>query len=77
MGIGVEPTIGHVTMMRDFLSSRGFGDSTILELGDGEKLQKAYDAELNRAEQDKNKGGSVEKKYAHGGSVRKTKRYDY
>jgi len=62
--------------MRTFLSSRGFGDETILGLGDGYKLLRAYTSEKNRAEQDKNKGGSI-KKYAQGGSVRKTRLSDY
>jgi hypothetical protein len=80
MGIGVEPredNTAYITMMRDFLSGRGFGDSTIMDLGEGDALRNAYVKELDRAEQDRNKGGSIEKKYAHGGSVRKTKRYNY
>ena len=65
-----------ITVMRNFLSNRGFGDETILQLGSGFKLLRAYNSEKNRAEQDRNKGGYV-KKYAHGGSVRKTKLSDY
>ena len=65
-----------VTVMRNFLSGRGFGDETILQLGSGFKLLRAYNSEKNRAEQDRNKGGSI-KKYARGGGVRKTKLSDY